>query len=151
MASAPLTTLIHSPHHRLEANTKVSALIDRTSGWWNTHLLQDNFREDEIARICSICPSPFQAPDTLIWKGTSHGQFSVRSAYFLELNRQRQSMGESFGAREEEDFWQELWKVEAPAVVKKILWKVGNDILPTKLNLFKKKVLPEPGCPICLQ
>jgi hypothetical protein len=115
----PLTTLFHSPHHRLEANSKVSALIDRTSGWWNTQLLQANFREDEITRICCICPSPSQAPDTLIWKGTSHGQFTVRSAYFLERNRQSQSRGESSGAREEEAFWQELWKVEAPAVVKK--------------------------------
>jgi hypothetical protein len=28
---------------------------------------------------------------------------------------------------------------------------VSNDLLPTKLNLFYKKVVPEPGCPICLQ
>jgi hypothetical protein len=33
---------------------------------------------------------------------------------------------------------------------KNFLWKVGND-LPTKLNLFIKKVVPEPGCPICAQ
>jgi hypothetical protein len=147
----PLTTLIHSPHHSLDANSKVSALIDRTSGWWNTQLLQVNFREDEIARICCICPSPIQAPDTLIWKGTSNGQFSVKSAYFMEQFRKRQSMGESSGSREEEAFWQKLWKVEALGVIKNFLWKVGNDLLPTKLNLFIKKVVPEPGCPICAQ
>jgi hypothetical protein len=61
-------------------------------------------------------------------------------------------VGESSGAKEEEEFWQELWKMELPAVVKIfLLWKVGNDLLPTKVNLFKKHAIPEPVCPICLQ
>ncbi len=84
---------------------------------------------NELQRKCSICPSLSQAPDTLFWKGTSHGQFSIRSAYFLEKNRQNQSLGESSGAREEEEFWQELWKIETPAVVKNFLWKVGNNMI----------------------
>jgi len=148
---APLSTLFYSPQNRLEENSKVSALIDKSSRWWNVQLLQDNFSADEIARICSICPSPSQTPDTIYWKGTSHGQFSVRSAYFLEQNRQNQFVGESSGAREEEKFWQDLWKIETPTVVKNFLWKVGNDLLSTKVNLFKKRVVSDPGCPFCLQ
>jgi hypothetical protein len=125
----PLSTLFYSSHHGLEANSKVSALIDRSSRWWNVQLLQDNFSVDEIARICSIFPNLSQAPNTMYWKGTSHGHFSVRSAYFLEQNRQNESLGESSGAREEEEFWQELWKIETPAVVKNFLWKVGNNMI----------------------
>jgi hypothetical protein len=122
----PLTSLIHSPHHSLDANSKVSTLIDRTSGWWNTQLLQAIFREDEIARICCICPSPILAPDTLIWQGTSNGQFSVKSAYLMEQFRKKQSMGESSGAGEEEIFWQKLWKVEAPGVIKNFFVESGK-------------------------
>lgn len=31
------------------------------------------------------------------------------------------------------------------------LWKVCNDGLPTKKNIFKKKIVEDPSCPICLQ
>jgi hypothetical protein len=147
----PLTSLIHSPHQNLDANSRVNTLIDSTSGWWNVQLLQTIFREDEIARICCICPSPIPIPDTLIWQGTANGQFSVKSAYLLEQARKNQSMGECSKAGADGTFWQKLWKVEAPGVVKNFLWKVGNDLLPTKLNLFKKKIVSEPCCPICAQ
>ncbi|XP_062175976.1 uncharacterized protein LOC133881026 [Alnus glutinosa] len=149
--STPLTSPTPSSHHRLDANAKVSNLIDRTSGWWNIQLLQGTFREDEIARICRICPSPFLAPDTPIWQGTTNGQFSVKSAYLLEQSRNNQSRGESSGAGEEVKFWQKLWRVEAPGVIKNFLWRMGNNLLPTKLNLFNKKVVPVPTCPICAQ
>ncbi|XP_062175909.1 uncharacterized protein LOC133880954 [Alnus glutinosa] len=51
----------------------------------------------------------------------------------------------------EDRFWQELWRLEAPAVVKNFMWKVGNDLLPTKGNLFQKNIVQNPNCPICLQ
>jgi hypothetical protein len=36
-------------------------------------------------------------------------------------------------------------------VVKKIVWKVGNELLPTKRNLFQKNIVQNPAYPICLQ
>ncbi|XP_035547261.1 uncharacterized protein LOC118348858 [Juglans regia] len=32
-----------------------------------------------------------------------------------------------------------------------MIWKALHNILPTKLNLYKKKVINDPRCPICLQ
>ncbi|XP_042950375.1 uncharacterized protein LOC122282493 [Carya illinoinensis] len=37
-----------------------------------------------------------------------------------------------------------------PNAEKLFLWKACNDILPTKLNLFRKKVVEDLDCPICL-
>lgn len=34
-------------------------------------------------------------------------------------------------------------------VVKMFLWRVGNNILPTRKNLFNKKIVENPCCPIC--
>lgn len=35
------------------------------------------------------------------------------------------------------------------SAVKVFLWKTGNDLLPTKNNLFKKRIVKDPRCPIC--
>jgi hypothetical protein len=57
-------------------------------------------------------------------------------------------LGESSHAKEEEVFWKELWKLRAPAVVKNFVWKVGNELLPTKGNLFRRKVIQDMAYPI---
>lgn len=33
-------------------------------------------------------------------------------------------------------------------VVKVFLWKVGNDLLPTKKNMFQRKIVEDPSYPI---
>lgn len=35
--------------------------------------------------------------------------------------------------------------------VKLFLWKVGNDLLATKKNLFCKKIIEDPSRPICFK
>lgn len=46
-------------------------------------------------------------------------------------------------------FWKGVWRLKVPGVVKHFIWKVSNNILPTKVNLVKKKILEDPLCPIC--
>lgn len=36
-----------------------------------------------------------------------------------------------------------------PGAVKFCLWKAGNNLLATKANLYKKKVVEDNLCPIC--
>ena len=36
-----------------------------------------------------------------------------------------------------------------PILAKVFLWKACNNILPTKLNLFRKGIVPDALCPIC--
>jgi hypothetical protein len=47
----------------------------------------------------------------------------------------------------EEALWTNLWRLPAPATVKNFVWKVGNELLSMKANLYKKHITP----PICLQ
>lgn len=39
--------------------------------------------------------------------------------------------------------------MHSPNVVKNFMWRACKNLLPTKENLMKKKVIEEPLCPIC--
>ena len=45
--------------------------------------------------------------------------------------------------------WRYMWDLTEPSVTKLFLWKAGNDLLPTKGNLFKRKIVEERSCPVC--
>ncbi|XP_059436609.1 uncharacterized protein LOC132169617 [Corylus avellana] len=49
--------------------------------------------------------------------------------------------------------WEEsiLWKLSIPNAAKKIFWRVCQNLLPTKENLLRRKVVKEPFCPISEQ
>ena len=42
-----------------------------------------------------------------------------------------------------------IWSLGGPKVVKMFMWQACNNFLPMNENLFKRKVLSDPVCPIC--
>jgi ribonuclease HI len=42
-----------------------------------------------------------------------------------------------------------MWKLAIPNAAKKIFWRACHNLLPTKDNLLRRKVVNEPLCPIC--
>jgi hypothetical protein len=113
-------------------------LIGLDTKWWNSTLIHDNFVEDEARTICPIPLSPMQAKDSLIWRGTTHGEFSVRNAYHMEKELQaiRRCGSSRKGVREA--VWNIIWKLKVPNAVKMFIWKACNDLLPTKMNLLRR-------------
>ena len=47
-------------------------------------------------------------------------------------------------------FWKKLWRLPIPHKVGHFLWRACRDILPTKWNLKRRKVLTEDLCDACL-
>ena len=45
--------------------------------------------------------------------------------------------------------WQVLWKMRVPNKIKIFGWRMFHGILPTRVNLVKKKIIRESVCPIC--
>jgi hypothetical protein len=129
--------------------TRVVELIDPTTKSWNLPLLKAVFQEDEAKIIYTIHLSPLQPNDQLIWRSTKNGMFTVRSAYYLAVEKQGQSRRESSGTSYMEKLWKMIWSLAVHNSVKMFLWKACNNILPTKDNLFKRKVVDHTTCPIC--
>lgn len=45
--------------------------------------------------------------------------------------------------------WQDIWKLKLPNMEKKILWHACHEILPTQVNLCRRKINDDSLCPIC--
>ena len=86
-----------------------------------------------------------------IWTGTSNGLFTVRSAYKLAMDNYSVSEGASSSNDSNlRCFWKKVWRLPVPHKVKHFLWRACCNILPTKENLMRRKVLSDDICEECM-
>lgn len=142
------------PHHFqalvqvLNPEARVCELIDFDTNWWNVPLLAQLFPADIVEVICNIPISPRLMKDRLVWAGNKNGQFFVRSAYFLDLERVNRFRGSSSISPYSRECWKLLWNLKIPRSTQLFLWRVCNEILPTKEKLWKRKLVEDPLCPL---
>jgi hypothetical protein len=109
MASPPPNhNLIHHPLQGMAGESRVCELIDPHTKWWNFELIRAIFDPWEAGQICSLVLSPLGHSDQVIWQGTRHGLFSVKSAYHLEMQHPIQSRGESSNAGQMGGVWKAI-------------------------------------------
>jgi hypothetical protein len=145
----PTTYMVHSPPNLLDPQATVSQLIDVDTKWWNEALLEQLFSREEVISIQLVSLSTTNQEDTFIWKGTAKGLFLVRSAFHLEKEREVASKAEGSSHVRCSSIWRSIWQQKIPNVEKHFLWSACHEILPTKANLFLRKVTMDPYCPIC--
>jgi ribonuclease HI len=148
----PQSRLIHHPLQGLACDARVSELIDPHTRWWNYDLIRTIFEPWEAGQICNLVLSPLGHADQIVWQGTKHGLFSVKSAYHLEMQHRNQSRGESSKTGQEERIWKTLWNLNVPPVVKHFAWKVIHkvkaiieDFDGANAKMEKERRLLDPG------
>jgi hypothetical protein len=145
----PVTHKVQSPQRLVGQLDVVGELIDHNRGAWKEDIIRENFLQEEADVILNIPLSPRLPPDRLIWKESKDGKFSVRNAYHLGLCINDLSKGQCSRGLEEKLIWKFLWSLKVPNQVKTFSWHACHDILPTKSNLLKRKVIEEDICPCC--
>jgi hypothetical protein len=145
----PSTYKIISPPILLDSEETVSSLVDAQSKWWNISLLDSLFTEDEVQKIKEIPLSCTNQEDTLIWRGTKNGIFSVKSAYHMHKELSNRMVATSSTPTGSRDFWRRLWALPVPNVEKNFIWRACQNILPTRDNLHKRRIILDPLCPVC--
>ena len=86
--------------------------------------------------------------DRIIWSLTTSGEFSVKIAYHLDMERGK-GKGECSRPGQGNVVWQYLWHMQVPNSTKVFLWRPCKSILPTKDNLKRRKVVQDDLCLIC--
>jgi hypothetical protein len=80
----PISYSVQSPWRLLVEDAWIIEFIDQVTKWWKSPLINTNFNVEEARTICQIPLCPVTSSYILIWKGSSTGEFSVRSAYHME-------------------------------------------------------------------
>ena len=83
----------------------------------------------------------------LIWAESPNVHYSVRSVYAVAA---RLSHPGNFSATSDnsqnQHFWKQIWSLPLPHKIRHFAWRVCRNILPTKVNLMKRKVIQDDIC-----
>ncbi|KAJ4765188.1 RNA-directed DNA polymerase (reverse transcriptase)-related family protein [Rhynchospora pubera] len=127
-------------------NLKVADLCNTSTRTWDINLLISNFNLQVTLNILSdpaLKPVSSGQNDRLVWKSSTTGMFSVRSAYkTMQLNSQIDQQNPTYLP----------WKIKGmQPKVKMYLWKLISGALPTALRLASRITTINPLCPRCRQ
>jgi hypothetical protein len=134
--------------------TRVSELIDPTTGEWDEQLIRDIFwpqDADEILRI----PINEHTEDWPAWHFDAKGLFSVKSAYKLAVALRDVQTGQDASCSvsahgDERGFqWIKIWQLKVPNKVKMFIWRLAHNSLPVRRNLARRGVKLDTICPVC--
>ncbi|KAJ1418166.1 Ribonuclease H-like superfamily [Sesbania bispinosa] len=122
----------------------VADFIDTSRGHWKVDMIRSFFSAADVNRILSIHLSRLDREDSLIWKLSKDGRYSVKSAYYHIT----ENMVDNSHYKVQGD-WKTLWKLKVPNCVKLFLWRLLRGCLPTRMNLQRKGVSCPATCAFC--
>lgn len=77
--------------------------------------------------------------DTIIWNQDPKGAFTVKSAYHLARNISLNPRASESDSSLTKAVWRSIWNANCIPRAKIITWKILKDIIPTKVNIYKKR------------
>lgn len=90
-----------------------------------------------------------------MWAWSPNGQFTVRNAYWVakEMSKSKSKSKECGSCSDERgnrSFWSKLRKIPvAHKIIRHFTWRACRDILPSKANLVRGRVLQDDRCEAC--
>ncbi|XP_058725615.1 uncharacterized protein LOC131596897 [Vicia villosa] len=133
----------------LDKEATFKELINQDIRCWKRDLASSIFDSVESSQISSIPLSLGDTEDKLIWHFERNGEYSVRSAYHLYTQyKQAKSPGPSNYSCQQ--LWKAIWRAPIHNRIRNFLWRLVNNILPTRVNLSKKGIVLDVNCPLCL-
>lgn len=97
--------------------------------------------------ILGIPLSLRKTPDRVVWAHTPSGEFST-SYKLLVASALVNNAGSSLGVAQKH-FWKGVWQLHVPNKIKHFIWRVCNNVLQTKSNLFRRQITTSNTCELC--
>ncbi|XP_030477324.1 uncharacterized protein LOC115694334 [Syzygium oleosum] len=131
---------------------QVADLINQETHEWKEQALKEIFQEEVVNQILLIPISTTPVEDKLIWTGTKSGDYTVKGGY--NRIRMTDSMQDnnnlaSSSYQPPRNLWTSIWQLPVYPKIRFFLWSLCQNALPTRENLYKRKCVPDPLCPIC--
>jgi len=136
-----------TPRNERYANWRVGDLIDHDNVTWRESLVRDIFLPYDAECILSIPLCGSWPADNLIWHYSTHGLFSVRSAYHMLVEDCHASLAST--STNGLNIWKVLWKCDVPPRIRLFGWRVCAGILPTSANIARRVLGSSMSCSVC--
>lgn len=130
--------------------SKVSDIIDPITHSWNTEVLRQNLNHRAAYEVLKVPICWSSTEDKLTWPNSKDGNCTVKSGYWSMrecLNYQNNNPTSSY--IHSEVSWKNLWKSKVPERIKQFIWRVKHNEIPTKANLYNKRIAISHRCPVC--
>ncbi|KAL2895368.1 hypothetical protein RDABS01_011277 [Bienertia sinuspersici] len=124
----------------------VDELIE--DGIWKESLIRDIFSSEEAAGILQIPISRYETSEDWVWHYSKIGGFTVRSAYFVELEGKK-GAGTTSTSTSNKGASKTLWKALVPPKVKMFGWRVLHGGVPVRKKLKLRGMEIDERCPMC--
>ena len=122
------------------AATGTGDLIDHRTKQWNRPLIHTTSMQSTRDDILRIKLGNLQARGRIFWKQNKTQQFTVKTAYQVALRLNHSDEVEHSLARDNRKLWNKLWNLGIPPKVRNFVRRACSDILPTRANLFRRKI-----------
>ena len=143
----PSTYKVLTPEKQTSKDALVCELINRASNEWDIDVLCQWFLPKDRDVILGIPLSTTSTSDRLVWAENKSRKFIVKSTYTLALEEQKKSdMAEYSNGMARRMLWKAIWKLHLPQKIKHFTWKASQDILASKENLAKRKIMLDGVC-----
>ena len=127
---------------------KVAALINTEDRSWKVEMVNDLFTELDASIITSILLSNRNISDKQIWRDSSIGMFTVKSAYIYA----RKVLGKEICSLDlRKPQWRICWTAKTIPRVKFFVWRLIHEIIPTGFILQKRGLEVDNKCAVCGQ
>ena len=140
---------ILSQNQNLPSDTRVEHLISPTTREWNHDLIDSLFMPYDAEAIKRVPLCINEIPDSIIQPFSINGNYTVRSAYHLIRQAEESTQPGTSNNSSQKSLQNNIWSFQVLTKVKNFFWRACSESLPTKLNLWKQKVLREVSCERC--
>jgi len=106
------------PHY---GDVTVNSLMNSDMNSWNSILLHSLLSPADVAAVLSIPVYPRRHEDIIIWKATTDGHYSVKSASHICIDLLHSSITCNVN-----NSWTTLWNLQVPHRVWSFLWRLAH-------------------------
>lgn len=128
----------------------VSDLINEDSSTWNEPLVLNTFEEATSNEILAIDLNTHPEKDCLVWTRNKTGEYTVKSGYNgAPTPTKSEFIRASCSYTMPRSLWTRIWSISIPPKLWIFLWSLCQNAIPTRENLYRRRIIPEPLCPFC--
>ncbi|XP_056841698.1 uncharacterized protein LOC130494888 [Raphanus sativus] len=133
----------------MHPNMRVSDLINQELKEWDVNILEQYVSPDDIPLIRSLAISTTHRPDTFCWNFTRHGQYTVKSGYWVAQNLLKDADEKQVLEPSITKLQAFAWKIKTPKKMCHLIWQLLTGQVAVTRNLVRRNIRCDNYCPRC--